>query len=680
MYASSTPGWHHDRTKKIIYMKSKISLFLLSVMFLSLNLFAQQESDVIEYISRYKVLAIEEQVRSGVPAAITLAQGIHESTAGHSELATKANNHFGIKCKTSWMGETMLHDDDKKQECFRKYVSAEQSYIDHSDFLKTGNRYHFLFDLEPTDFTGWASGLKRAGYATNPMYVKKLTDLIEKYNLQQYTYEAIARGNRPGEVAPNEDKPRNLTQVDDPSTYYKGLKGFWAKKGETLLPKALERNIRYAKLLTLNDLSDEPLRTDMFVFLEKKRRVGTEEFHVVKENESMLLISQKEAMLLSNLYAYNNLVPGQDPEAGEKLVLQYKSYETPKIRQQFLKEFDTPPAFETVIARIEETQTEPVEKKVVRTEPSPEKLREKPVSTVPIITEEKKTEPIAIEKEEKSIPEPEGIEQPSQQENASPFSNRTEALVEQKTEELTIEPERTATEIVPEKGILDAEKAAKMEALLNSEPLESNTTETRIIKKETVNESPFAVRNTSTAKPIQVAVEKAPETTWVAEEVVPAEVIPELAPVRVKRTYNEPGISDSVKSLKKRFDDIVYSPRVPKKDTAKKSAPILQKTTTEVKKRDSKTTTTQPVQKKDEEKKSNVQVTKTGIKREIQKETETKRKVVEKPEIKKNGKATATKQTDAKKKTTGKKETTPTKKKASTAKKPAPAKKPVKKK
>ena len=193
------------------------------MLLLSVALFAQDENDIRNYIDNYKTLAIAEQIRSGVPAAITLAQGIHESSAGNSELATKGNNHFGIKCKSTWMGETMLHDDDKKQECFRKYVSAEQSYIDHSDFLKQSNRYHFLFDLDRTDYVGWASGLKRAGYATNPLYVKKLTDLVEKFNLQQYTYEAISTSSKVvGEVIPSinkpsEDKPINLTHIDDPS-------------------------------------------------------------------------------------------------------------------------------------------------------------------------------------------------------------------------------------------------------------------------------------------------------------------------------------------------------------------------------------------------------------------------------------------------------------------------------
>ncbi|MBK6329966.1 MAG: glucosaminidase domain-containing protein [Bacteroidetes bacterium] len=207
--------------------------------------YGQNEVDVLNYIDKYKGFAIEEQQRTGVPAAITLAQGIHETAAGNSELATQANNHFGIKCKANWTGETFLHDDDKKQECFRKYVNAQQSYIDHSDFLRAGSRYQFLFELEITDYVSWASGLKKAGYATNPAYVKKLTDLVEKYNLQQYTYDALSQvAKKPGELIPNIDA-KNPDIIEDPTSNYKGLKGFWAKKGDRLQDKATQLDIKY---------------------------------------------------------------------------------------------------------------------------------------------------------------------------------------------------------------------------------------------------------------------------------------------------------------------------------------------------------------------------------------------------------------------------------------------------
>ena len=125
---------------------------------------------VQQYIEQYKDLAIAEQKRSGIPAAITLAQGIHETGAGNSELATEANNHFGIKCKKEWKGMTFTHTDDAPNECFRKYQRAEDSYKDHSDYLRSGTRYSKLFSLSMTDYAGWAIGLRQCGYATNPAY------------------------------------------------------------------------------------------------------------------------------------------------------------------------------------------------------------------------------------------------------------------------------------------------------------------------------------------------------------------------------------------------------------------------------------------------------------------------------------------------------------------------------
>src|SRR5688500_4194064 len=143
---------------------------------------SQKKAIVQEYINEYKELAIAEMKRTGVPASITLAQGIHESGAGNSKLAAASNNHFGIKCKSNWTGETVRHDDDAKAECFRKYSCVEDSYRDHSDFLKNGTRYSFLFSIDPADYSEWAIGLKKAGYATNPKYPQMLIKLIEDYN------------------------------------------------------------------------------------------------------------------------------------------------------------------------------------------------------------------------------------------------------------------------------------------------------------------------------------------------------------------------------------------------------------------------------------------------------------------------------------------------------------------
>jgi len=172
------------------------SLFFL--LFLSVRSHAQQKEVIANYITRYKDLAITEMNRTGVPAAITLAQGIHESGAGNGKLVLESNNHFGIKCKSNWTGESVKHDDDAKGECFRKYPRAEDSYKDHSDFLKNGQRYATLFSLDPADYKGWANGLKKAGYATNPQYPQVLIKLIEDYNLQQYTQIALGQAAETG--------------------------------------------------------------------------------------------------------------------------------------------------------------------------------------------------------------------------------------------------------------------------------------------------------------------------------------------------------------------------------------------------------------------------------------------------------------------------------------------------
>ena len=167
----------------------KISIAIL-FSFFSFTTLAQRLT-VEEYIEQFKDIAMNEMRRSGVPASITLAQGILESENGNSELVKRSNNHFGIKCKSNWTGESVTHDDDANGECFRAYTNAGDSYRDHSDFLKSNQRYASLFNLDPTDYTAWAKGLKKAGYATNPRYPNLLIKSIEQYNLQQYSFTVL---------------------------------------------------------------------------------------------------------------------------------------------------------------------------------------------------------------------------------------------------------------------------------------------------------------------------------------------------------------------------------------------------------------------------------------------------------------------------------------------------------
>lgn len=585
-------------------MKFYIAPFLLLLM-CNFTTFAQSEQDATDYIEKYKKLAIEEQVRIGVPASITLAQGIHESAAGKSELATKGNNHFGIKCKSTWTGDTILHDDDKKQECFRKYISPEQSYIDHSDFLKGSNRYSFLFDLEVTDYIGWASGLKRAGYATNPAYVRRLTDLVEKYNLQQYTYDALkVKFSTPvGEIVPEKDNA-NFKTADDPSTMYKGLKGFWITKGENLVDKAVMNNIRYQRLLELNDLPDAPLDQEMFIFLEKKRKTGTVEFHTVKDGETMVMIAQKEAMQLDNLFAFNNMKPGQEAEVGEQLTLQYKAYGNPKLKPA--------PVVETpAVSTTQVSETKPKEDVVI----------------------------IQQEAEKKVIPE-------------------------------------VSVKEISNPAILDLEKARRTEALLSGKPVEE-----KIIVP--VESKPIEIKKED-AKLVQVTYGKTEEAPKpIEEKPKPVEEPIKPKPVLPKRVYNEPGVSDSVKVLKEKFDQIVYQPLPEKKKIEPKveTPPAKKeeaKPITPTKKVETKTT---PEPKKVEDKKvsgktADIEKTPTGIKREAKKETPKKEDVKKgsKSSPKKDDKSSASK-SNTKKVDSKKPASKPSEKKKTESKKPEPKKK-----
>jgi LysM repeat protein len=175
-------------------MKNLKVIFVVLVL-LTAQLVKAQRITIEEYINRYKDLAMEEMKRTGVPASITLAQGILETENGNSVLVKKSNNHFGIKCKEDWKGPSVSHTDDAPWECFRKYESAEESYRDHSNFLRTRKYYASLFSLDPIDYKAWAYGLKKAGYATNPQYAQQLIKYIETYNLQQYSL--IAMGKMP---------------------------------------------------------------------------------------------------------------------------------------------------------------------------------------------------------------------------------------------------------------------------------------------------------------------------------------------------------------------------------------------------------------------------------------------------------------------------------------------------
>lgn len=306
----------------------------------AVNALAQKAELIKNYISQYKDIAIEEMKRTGVPAAITLAQGIHESGIGQSKLAVMANNHFGIKCKSNWTGPTITHTDDARNECFRKYASALESYKDHSDFLKNGQRYASLFLLQPTDYVGWANGLKQAGYATNPKYAPTLIKLIEENNLQVYTNEALG-------IYQDTDKTKDVKTAESiistentmkapvyPSGEFKinETKVILLKKGSSFLSVAQQYNIELYKLFEINDM--EPMEMndrDQLIYLQRKRTKGKNDFHIVQVGETLHDIAQAEAIRLKSLMELNWLETGMEPAPGEKLSLKEKSKSIPKL-------------------------------------------------------------------------------------------------------------------------------------------------------------------------------------------------------------------------------------------------------------------------------------------------------------------------------------------------------------
>ena len=305
----------------------------------SLTLTAQRIS-VEEYIAQFKDIAIIEMKRTGVPASITLAQGLLETENGNSELVKKSNNHFGIKCKNTWTGETVTHDDDANGECFRAYTSADESYKDHSDFLKANKRYSSLFNLDPADYAGWARGLKKAGYATNPRYPDLLVKYIEEYSLQQYTLLALNRlpetdiakagDNKTvasAEVAVENPVPENDIAVtaNDPDKVISinKTKCVSVKKGTSLLVIANKHKISLSKLMEFNDMEEEGLLSkDQLIYLEKKSKAGVKEYYIVQPGESLYDISQKNAIQLKYLLEYNNLKADSRLNAKAKLFLQ----------------------------------------------------------------------------------------------------------------------------------------------------------------------------------------------------------------------------------------------------------------------------------------------------------------------------------------------------------------------
>lgn len=264
-----------------------------------------------EYIDQYKNIAIREMNLYGIPASITLAQGILESGDGTSTLAREGNNHFGIKCHSDWGGERMYHDDDSKGECFRVYRHAEESYRDHSLFLKERSRYAELFKLDRYDYRGWAEGLKEAGYATDPRYPERLIKLVEENQL--YLYDQLQYDPETG-VRPIAGHP----VMRHPS----GLKYVVVAAGDNWNSLSLAVDVSIDRLLKYNDLQwDARLVEGDVIFLERKYRRGYAAAHRAQSGETMHNISQRYGIRLDRLYKRNLMLPGEQPRPGELIVL-----------------------------------------------------------------------------------------------------------------------------------------------------------------------------------------------------------------------------------------------------------------------------------------------------------------------------------------------------------------------
>jgi LysM repeat protein len=373
--------------KKLIRKNLCFGLFVLIV-------FANQSvaqdmyrESILEYIETYAPIAIREMNRTGFPASIKIAQGIHESGAGKSLLVKKSNNHFGLKCKSSWTGGKVYHDDDERGECFRQYEQAEESFEDHSNYLKSQERYASLFELDPNDYEGWAWGLKKAGYATSPVYAQTLIKYIETYQLNvlnDYASEEeqdepdlstyFTALNESKQVNPAFKKPtisgpaideersetvgsaknaanasstsKNTVNSNKATTKSKanygsifkinGLKVIEAEKGTSLLSIAKDKRIQLSALLAFNDLpsSTTTLKQDQLIFLQAKKKTGKKEFHKVRKGESLYEISQLEGIKFSSLLKLNKLKKGMEPKIGQQLSLKSTTTKRPLLAKR----------------------------------------------------------------------------------------------------------------------------------------------------------------------------------------------------------------------------------------------------------------------------------------------------------------------------------------------------------
>jgi len=315
--------------------------FLSSFLIDSVRMYAADTKLTREqYISLYKDDAVRDMKKTGVPASITLAQACLESQDGNSALAMEANNHFGIKC-ANWTGDTYIQDDDTKNECFRKYKDVLHSYDDHSEFLRTRPRYAELFLLDITDYIGWAKGLKKAGYATNPVYAERLIKIIEDFNLHELdhgrelpksSYETVASA-RPVPVVKNTPASKIIVPSSEVINPFGGHQVFFnnetpyvfASSGDTYRSIADEFEMGEWQILKYNELDkNSPVEDGQKIYLKPKRRTGERNFYTVKPGQSLHDIAQEQGVKLKHLLKWNELDENASVKPGQRIYLQAK--------------------------------------------------------------------------------------------------------------------------------------------------------------------------------------------------------------------------------------------------------------------------------------------------------------------------------------------------------------------
>lgn len=316
------------------------------VCILTISMFYCVAQDPVEvYIRTYRDLAVIEMERTGIPASIKLGQAILESNAGQSDLASKSNNHFGIKCGSSWSGKTAYKKDDDyvngklKKSCFRAYPKSKDSFVDHSNFLKDprkDGRYGFLFELDPKDYKKWAKGLKKAGYATAPNYHKQLINIIEKYNLHKYDDWGVEVSQLNLDEEEADVEPLASSGKSSPFLYNNDVKYVVAKANETVGEVAARTKTDAERIIRYNEglkSSKEKLSSGERVYLQPKRNSyrGRRKWHEVKKGETMYIISQAYGLRLDFLYQRNAMQKGQEPAPGQQIKINGSPVASPPV-------------------------------------------------------------------------------------------------------------------------------------------------------------------------------------------------------------------------------------------------------------------------------------------------------------------------------------------------------------